>query len=103
MADDYEDGLNRFNDPPAGPIVSIFGEVKWPKQWGIPEKRAWIEIERSLDADLFAPGEPQDPNGVVAVLEYSLNPVGPKPNYLKYLRDLNPDHDWPDDQEILAA
>ena len=103
MADEDEDELNRFNDPPAGPIVSIFGGVKWPKEWGIAEKRKWIEIERGLDDDLFAPGQPQDPNGIVAVLEYDLNPVGLKPNYLKYLRDLNPDHDWPDNPETLTA
>ena len=103
MADDDEDDLNRFNTPPAGPSLTIFGKVKWPKEWGIEEKRAWIEIERSLHAEIFSPDDVDDPNGMIAVLEYSLNPVGPKPNFLKYLRDLNPEHDWPDDQETLAA
>ena len=102
MADDDEDDLNRFNDSPEGPALTIYGDVDWPDEWGIEEKRDWIKLERSLD-DLFAPGQPQDPNGKVAVLEYDLNPVGPKPNYLKFLRDLNPDSDWPDDQETLAA
>ena len=102
MTDEDEDGLNRFNNIPNGPMLDIYGNVDWPDEWGIEEKRKWIEIERSLD-DLLAPGQPQDPNGTIAVLEYSLNPVGPKPNYLKYLRDLNPEHDWPDDQETLAA
>ena len=102
MADEDEDGLNRFNDILDGPMLDIYGNVDWPDEWGIEEKRDWIKLERSLD-DLFAPGQPQDPNGKVAVLEYDLNPVGSKPNYLKYLRDLNPDSDWPDDPEILTT
>ena len=103
MADDDEDDLNRFNTPPRGPSLTIFGKVKWPKEWGIEEKRDWIKFERSLHDEIFSPGKPIDPNGAIAVLEYDLNPVGPKPNFLKYLRYLNPEHDWPDDQETLAA
>ena len=100
MTDDDDEGdLNRFNALFDGPIVSIFGEVKWPKEWGIEEKRDWIKLKHSLHDEIFSPGEPIDPNGTIAILEYSLNPIGPKPNFLKYLRDLNPDSDWPDDPE----
>ncbi len=103
MADDDEDGLNRFNYIPDGPMLNIYGNVDWPDEWGIEEKRDWIKFQRSLHGEIFSPDDENDPNGMIAVLEYSLNPIGPKPNFLKYLRDLNPDSDWPDDPDTPEA
>ena len=64
--------ISRWSDPPIGPIVNIDeGTATWPEDWGMKKKRNWVEFQRKIHRSAW-PGEPEDPNGNIAVLERSL-------------------------------